>query len=141
MELIRSYLIDCDSGWNEVKKRTGVKKLADWPDSNLSTSGSLAGEPDISYQFHSERPELNLTFADEEKSIDMIFLNDKPCVFDHQRLRSYVTNYSTHFQEYKDDAILEKAIIEVKDLKLIDATDLDGVYRLHQGFIGKLFNS
>ena len=141
MELLKCYLQDCEAAWKEVKKRAGVNKLADWSKSGLSTSGTLAGDPEISYLFHSERPELKLTFTGEDKIIDMIFLKDKLGIFDHHRLHDYVANYSDHFQEYKDDEILKKALIEVENLKLIDATDLDGVYRMHQGFIAKLLNS
>ena len=138
MELIKCYLSDCETVWSEVKQRTGVKTVSDWDNTELSTNGELAGEPAISYSFHSERPELKLTFADDHKSIDLIFHNNKLGAFDSQRLQLYVTEYNTHFQEYANAEVLEKAIVEVMQLKLIDSTDLDGVYRLHKGFLQSL---
>lgn len=138
--LVKSYLADADTAWRDVKARAGVGSLDEWSKSGLSDRGKLPGDPDISFFFHSERPELKLSYGGQRKVIDMIFYRSELGVFDFHRLHLYVTEFTDGFPEFGDQDVLQDAIVESSRIGLIEATEWAGVYRLRRGFFRAIAN-
>ncbi len=119
--------------------RAGIDGLGQWSKSGLPfPRGVLPGEPKIRYFFHSERPELRLDYIDSGKVIDLIFHESELGVFDFWRLHLYAQSFTGEFPEFEDEQTLVNALVDAKQLSLIEPTDWDGVYRLGGGFLRSL---
>jgi hypothetical protein len=127
LQLARSYLRDSMAVWEEFMSRAGIGNLEQWKQSGLPLRGTLSGNPDMHYSFHSERPELWLSIG-SEKEIDLIFHGFRLGVFDSWRLQLYVHKFTDAYPEFRNEQTLSRAIAEAEKCGLIQATNWTGVY-------------